>query len=418
MSSGSKNLVGKAARCPEDFDGAFGAFCAVLRPFDTVDPEFFAYYFQSFEYRSYISDVSKGTNINNLRREHLLDLVFPLPSLSEQHQIVSKLKHILTKCDASVARILSVLKWIAHLRQSLMQQACSGQLTKSWRDSQEESVPIAARLKEINGLREKEFEQTYNSGNEKRKKPKHLIVKPNAGIHELPKGWFWATLENVSSLKRHAMSSGPFGSNLGTKDYRESGVPVIRGQNIREGLFSRENFVFVSDEKALSLARSLATPGDVVVVAVGSSGRAAVVPNDLPMAVLSQNCNKITVDSNVVLPQFVSIFLQVQVAKEQLEDRTTDTVRQFLSLTNLKRTVLPVPPLAEQVEIVHRISGHLESLARITSTLSEIERLCSCVRESVLSQGFSGQLLRSEELADLACNSDSETKLATSSPTF
>ena len=36
MSSGSKNLVGKSAQAKEDFNGSYGAFCALLRPINIV----------------------------------------------------------------------------------------------------------------------------------------------------------------------------------------------------------------------------------------------------------------------------------------------------------------------------------------------------------------------------------------------
>ena len=127
--------------------------------------------------------------------------------------------------------------------------------------------------------------------------------------------------EDVASITPYSMSSGPFGSSLGRKDYVDSGVPVIRGQNIQNGKFVLSNFVFVSNEKASELKRSTAYPKDIVVVAVGSSGQAAMVPQELPMAILSQNCNKITVDDGLALPEYVILFLQVQISKDYLREQ-------------------------------------------------------------------------------------------------
>jgi type I restriction enzyme S subunit len=98
----------------------------------------------------------------------------------------------------------------------------------------------------------------------------------------------WLSLRDVAASHQYAMSSGPFGSALGTKDYRSSGIPVIRGQNIQAGRFVLGNLVFVSEDKANELARSTAYPDDIVVVAVGTSGQAAVVPEAISRAVLSQ----------------------------------------------------------------------------------------------------------------------------------
>ena len=86
-SSGSIDIVGKAAPALNDFAGSFGAFCKVLRPNSKVHPSYFAHCFKTHEYRRKISSLAAGANINNLRNEHLDDLEIPLPPLEEQKRI-------------------------------------------------------------------------------------------------------------------------------------------------------------------------------------------------------------------------------------------------------------------------------------------------------------------------------------------
>lgn len=69
-SSGSKHLVGKAAQIEADCEYSFGAFCKVVRP-QKIDAMFLGMYFQSDLYRKYISGVSQGANINNIKNEHI-----------------------------------------------------------------------------------------------------------------------------------------------------------------------------------------------------------------------------------------------------------------------------------------------------------------------------------------------------------
>lgn len=95
-SSGSIDVVGKAARAPGNFDGGFGAFCKVLRPNGKVDPGYFAHFFQTQGYRRRVSALAAGANINNLRNEHLDDLEVALPPLPEQRRIAA----ILDRADA------------------------------------------------------------------------------------------------------------------------------------------------------------------------------------------------------------------------------------------------------------------------------------------------------------------------------
>lgn len=92
-SSGSKELVGKAASVDEDLPAVFGAFCKVVRP-KIECCKYVGHFFQSPYYRNYISAASAGANINNLRNEHIADLHIPLPPLDKQRKIAAVLDKV------------------------------------------------------------------------------------------------------------------------------------------------------------------------------------------------------------------------------------------------------------------------------------------------------------------------------------
>ena len=87
MSSGSKSIVGKAAQFNSEWDGSFGAFCAVFRYNSTIEPFFIGQIFQTNRYREHLLKEARGTNIKNLSKGHILDYQFPLPPLPEQRAI-------------------------------------------------------------------------------------------------------------------------------------------------------------------------------------------------------------------------------------------------------------------------------------------------------------------------------------------
>lgn len=91
MSSGSKDLVGKAAQAEKDYNYAFGAFCGIVRP-KNINSKLIGYFFQTDYYRNKISELSTGININNLRKEYIenLDVLLPL-NMQEQEEIVKVL---------------------------------------------------------------------------------------------------------------------------------------------------------------------------------------------------------------------------------------------------------------------------------------------------------------------------------------
>ena len=92
-SSGSKNLVGKAAVAKENMLISFGAFCKVVRPMGLF-PKYIGHFFQSPKYRSTISELSGGANINNIRNEHIDELDIVLVSEEEQERIINELDAI------------------------------------------------------------------------------------------------------------------------------------------------------------------------------------------------------------------------------------------------------------------------------------------------------------------------------------
>ena len=89
-SSGSKNLVGKAASV--DFDGnyTFGAFLKVVRP-NSEYSSYLGQFFQSPKYRKAISSLALGANINNIRNEHIDSLTVPEFDGKKREGIVARL---------------------------------------------------------------------------------------------------------------------------------------------------------------------------------------------------------------------------------------------------------------------------------------------------------------------------------------
>jgi len=297
----------------------------------------------------YFIEQATGTTFKEITKSKLRNFSFPLPPLPEQERIVAKIEELFTQLEAGTTALKRVQAGLKRYKASVLKAAVEGRLLKD--DS--------GKIKDEGAL---------------------------------PDGWRWATLESLAAKRKHAISSGPFGSALGTKDYVQNGVPVIRGQNIKNGEFILNNLVHVSEEKATQLIRSTAFPGDLVVVAVGSSGQPAIIPEKLPRAILSQNCNKITLDISIVLAKYALFALHTDQVKSQLAEKTTDTARPFLSLTNLKKTIIPLPPLAEQQRIVAEVERRLSVAQEVESVVAASVARASRLRQSVLKSAFEGKL--------------------------
>jgi len=97
-SSGSIDHVGKAAICERDAVGeTFGAFCKLIRLKGELLPKYIATYFETDEYRKIIMQLACGSNINNLKSEHIDNLMVPIPPKGVQEQFVT----FVCQCDKS-----------------------------------------------------------------------------------------------------------------------------------------------------------------------------------------------------------------------------------------------------------------------------------------------------------------------------
>lgn len=97
-SSGSKQLVGKAASVNFNSPCTFGAFCKVVRPNKEM-ADYLGTYFQSGVYRRKISEVALGANINNIRNEHIDLLELPKYNSDTAKKIVETIKIVQSIID-------------------------------------------------------------------------------------------------------------------------------------------------------------------------------------------------------------------------------------------------------------------------------------------------------------------------------
>ncbi len=99
-SSGSKNLVGKAAQIDFEQECTFGAFCKVARPKSLDEAAYIGMFFQSAQYRRIIAESAIGININNIRNEHIDAMAVCWPNQQERAEIVKTLRALIEIINA------------------------------------------------------------------------------------------------------------------------------------------------------------------------------------------------------------------------------------------------------------------------------------------------------------------------------
>lgn len=167
-----------------------------------------------------------------------------------------------------------------------------------------------------------------------------------------PKGWDTHRLGNLA-LK---MSDGPFGSNLKTAHYTETGVRVIRLQNIGIGVLNDEDQAFVSHEHFASLPKHRCLPGDVLIATLGDPNlRAIVLPPSIPEALNKADCVQFKCNSEIVTPEFICWLMNMPSVLEMAASLVQGITRTRISMGRLRELHVPVPPIELQQVFADRV---------------------------------------------------------------
>ena len=119
--NGSKIHLGKVALIDKDYNYAFGGFMGLIIPKKIVHPEFLYYLMISETYKKFITKLSDGVNINNLKFGYLENFEVQLPPLLEQQRIVSVIDKCFTAINKTKANTEQNLKNAKELFYSYLQ---------------------------------------------------------------------------------------------------------------------------------------------------------------------------------------------------------------------------------------------------------------------------------------------------------
>ena len=187
--------------------------------------------------------------------------------------------------------------------------------------------------------------------------------------------WKECKLEEVA--ENFAM--GPFGSNIKAENFKESGVPVIRGSNLNFFRYVGGNFVFLNEEKADQLKSSNCFPRDLVFTHRGTIGQVGIVPEGkYQRYVVSQSGMKLSVKKSCLDHLFLFYFFKSRIGQHELLQNESQVGVPSISspLTSLKSVTILLPPLPEQraiasvlsslddkIDLLHRQNKTLEAMA-------------------------------------------------------
>lgn len=352
-------------------------------PAPVIDSEYLAWTLRYLE-REVLRTCSKhGTTVHSIEIPALKALKVPIPPPNEQRRIVAKIEELFSELDKGVEILTTAREQLRAYRQSVLKHAFEGKLTEDWRSA---NAPATRNL--LANI------QTERKARNPRKSPRLQASQHDASLNpQVPDGWVTEYLGNLNV----DIFDGPFGSHLKTSDYVESGVRVIRLENIGQGHFIDERQSFVSQEKYKDIQKHTVVPRDIVFSSfVAEAIRSALVPSHIPFAVNKADCFGIRLFGKTTNPKFLQLFLQSRNAFKQIEGMIHGVGRPRVNTSQLKEIVVPICTPAEQGHIIERVEAIFSETDALESTFEIGLVQLVTLRQSILKQAFSGQLVEQD----------------------
>ena len=381
-----------------DFEGICSTDLLVFPKNDLHSNEFLLYRLLCSDFVNYASHNVSGVNLPRVNFQTLARFHVLLPPLPEQHRIVAKIEELFTKLGTGIDALGKVQAQLKRYRQSVLKAAFEGKLTETWRaEHQDEIEPASVLLERILKERRERWEAEQieqmkaKGGVPKDDKWKAKYKEPTppdtSELTELPKGWIWATVEQL-------LTKIQYGSSRKTND-DTNGVPVLRMGNIVEGKIVRDNLKYLPKEHD-EFPELLLDKGDLLFNRTNSRelvGKTAVYigsPNPCSFAsyLIRVRFNP-RVDSLIVAHYLNSMYGKnwiLSVVSQQAGQANVNG-------TKLKLLAVPIPSEKEQRVFVEEVERRLSVADEVEKTVTAELKRADQLRQSILKKAFSGGLV-------------------------
>lgn len=290
----------------------------------------------------------EGAKMPRADWEHVGSIPMPLPPAAEQTAIAAAIDRETSRIDALIGKKTRFIELLQEKRQALITHAVTKGLDPN------------VKMKD--------------SGVE--------------WIGEVPEHWVVARVRDFCS----AISTGPFGTALGTSDYVENGIPVINPSHMDGGSCAADSKVTVSQDTAARLSFWALREGDIVAARRGELGRAAIVTSGEAGWICGTGSLRLSPLSNVLLPRYLYLVLQASYARSWLGREAVGSTMANLNEALIGKLPMAIPPT---IEDQLQLFGELDQIERgVTTLISKVaksiellkERRCAFVTAAVTGQ--------------------------------
>lgn len=261
------------------------------------------------------------------------------------------------------------------LRQSVLQAAMQGKLTEQKaEDGDARDLLLAIREEKEKLVKEKKG---------KKEKPLALVTDEEIPF-DIPDNWVWTRLTECLDVRD------------GTHDspkYCNKGYPLVTSKNLKEtGIdFSSCKLISLKDYEAIN-KRSKVDDNDILFAMIGTIGNPILYHGETQFSI-----------KNMALFKHIGAFIDMEYAywflkfaQLDIKKKASGGVQNFVSLTFLRKYLIPLPPLAEQRRIGSRVEALMKEIDKLEQTEKELEAIKAAfpadMKASLLQAAMEGKL--------------------------
>ena len=345
-----------------------------------VDLDYFKYFVKSPAFIAALQKQVKGGIKTEIKPKHLLPLEISIPDLQTQQEIVKKISLQLQKTEQLSLEIEYQKKYIKQLRQNILQEAIEGKLTTDWR--KQNTVQKGNPDYDAEALFEQIQKERINEKKQKELSPITDEEKP----FEIPEGWKWVRLgEIIKEPPRNGYSPKAV-------DF-ETPIKTLKLGAVTYGIFDPNEYKYINEEIPKDPYCWLKN-GDFLIERSNSVeyvGICAIYTGkdnefmypDLLMRFKTQDIlSKQYIHTALISPFNRSYFT----SNAKGAQKTMPKINQDCVVN----TMIPLPPLKEQEEIVNKVETLLAKVTILENQIQDRKSLSDKLFFGIIKENLEG----------------------------
>jgi type I restriction enzyme S subunit len=332
--------------------GALGSTLMKLKPFINKD---YLYRYLQTQFH-YLHSNQRGTGIPHVDPEIFWNISVPVPPLPEQHRIVIKLDSLMERVDRNKKRLDKIPVLLKRFRQSVLATAVSGRLTEDWREKNTIKVGF------------------LEPGNHEEQ------------LFTIPETWEFSIANKVCDKITDGEHNTPQRKN--------EGKILLSAKNIRDGFIDYTDIDFISEEDfEKCVKRCNPEVGDVLIVSVGATiGRTAIKRENVEFGIV-RSVGLFKPNKEKILGEYLLHVLRAPIIQKFISEESQGTAQPCFYIHKMEIVPIPLPPILEQHEIIHRVAQLFSLADKIESRYNKAKAVIDKLPQSILAKAFRGELV-------------------------